>query len=196
MCHYPNLYDLLHLAPIYDDRRPAFECCHLEKALTHFPFDTVERHIIQTSLFLGLWWNVKQDNYEILFFYYYYYFYSRVVMLTFVRHSDTSTTLSKFFSHLFILSVLYLQVKHLKFSHSSLWAWTGFFLSLKGIPGVFAVFSVLYTCEGVWGPEQLKTCITLRGQKESWTVLSLSVIIFDRMVWGQRHVKKGLRQGD
>lgn len=74
MCHYPNLYDLLHLAPIYDDRRPAFECCHLEKALTHFPFDTVERHIIQTSLFLGLWWNVKQDNYEILFFYYYYFF--------------------------------------------------------------------------------------------------------------------------
>ncbi len=61
---------------------------------------------------------------------------------------------------------------------------------------MFAVSSVLYGCDGVWGPEQLETCIYLRGEEKTWPVLSLSVVLFDRLIWGQRRVKEGLREGD
>lgn len=36
-------------------------------------------------------------------------------------------------------------------------------LEAQKIPGVFSVCAVLYSCGGVWPPEQLETCLYLKA---------------------------------
>lgn len=56
-----------------------------------------------------------------------------------------------------------------------------------------------YGRDCVWGAEQLETrtyLTTAKGKRRADLPYLVSATLFDRLVWGQHHVKGELREGD